>query len=215
MSFRNEGQIVYCTGEQVVRQKKLQFGDTDFDSIGAVLIGGGTDAAPILTVEADKKFQDLRTKSTGSGCSRQSYLRHFIALAGAEGECLRVNTIVNAVNAAGGVHGAHVTLTLDASGEARGLGCGLRATLEVQAPASPRTVQGTYCALQVESFIAATNTMAGPISFIRVVDTGAVAIDKLFEIPANTVARKGSAVSSVGGLAIWLDGGLAYLMYGT
>jgi len=180
-----------------------------------LVLTGGSDTYPLLTALADKHFIDFRTKSTyAGGVSRGVYLKHFIAGAGQEGEALRSRTEVAGVAAAGGVHGAHITAALDATGSATGLMAGVRATLEVAA--ATRSLSGTFAALQVDSFIGTGITMpAGSTSFIRVADAGAVAIANLFNIPASTCTRKGSAPSAVDGIAILLDGVTKYLMVGT
>lgn len=193
--------------------RPIQF--INLDNSTSRLMGGGTNADPLTISEADKNFLDFRTKNTAtSGTSRGIYFRHFIAGAGQEGEAARFATVVNGVAATGGVHGAHIAAVLDATGTSSGLMAGVRATLEVET--ATRSLSGTFAALQVDSFIGTGNTMpAASTSFIRVADSGAVAVSALFNIPASTVARKGSAASSSDGLAIILDGVTKYLMVGT
>lgn len=189
-----------------------QYGTT---TTAAVIAGSGTSAAPESITGADKNFLGYWLKCTAtSGTTRGIYMRLYIAGAGQSGETARFFTTVNGVaGGTGGIHGAHITGSLDATGTCAGLLVGCRATLGVSA--ATRSLSGTFAALQVDSDIGANNTMPGTTSFIRVANNSSVAITNLFEIPSSTVGRKGSAPSAADGLAILMDGAVKYLMVGT
>jgi hypothetical protein len=99
---------------------------------------------------------------------------------GGSGECLRPRTQVYGTSVPS-AHGMHCTLVIAVGGAISGLGCGLRATFE--AATATRTLGGTLCALQVDSYIAAGNTLPGAHAFIRVSDEGAVRMTNLLQIP--------------------------------
>jgi len=183
----------------------------------AILFGCGTSTSGerATTATADKNFATFYTQSTAtSGTSRGIYWRHYIGGA-AEGETARFFTVVATAGVPGGVHGAHISAELDdtATSQVTGLMCGVRATWG--ALAATRTVTGTICALQVDTNIDTGNTVPASHAFIRVSNNGTVAFTNLFDIPTSTVTRKGSAPSASNGLAIRLDGALAYIMVGT
>jgi hypothetical protein len=135
------------------------------DSV-AVIHGGGSAANPIATPAADKNFLGYWTKSTAaSGTSRNTYLRHYIAGQGGDGECLRAFTTVDGVSVAGGAHGGQVSLSFANGGSIAGLGAAMRHTLQVPNAALP--ANGTYAATQSEiscdgssSAVAAVTEMA-------------------------------------------------------
>lgn len=186
----------------------------------AVLFGAGTSTTGemVSTSTANKNMAAFWTKSTAtSGASRGIYWRHYIAGAGAEGEAARFFTTVAGVTAAvgGTVHGAHISASLDATGNISGQMVAVRATYGATAHASSRAIGGNAYALMVETDIGANNTVPTEHAFIAVRNTGSVNFTNLFHIPASTITRKGSACSSTNGLAIRLDGALAYIMVGT
>lgn len=182
-----------------------------------VLFGAGTSTAgePATTATADKNMAGFWTKSTAtSGTSRGIYWRHYIAGA-AEGEAARFFTTVTVAGVPGGVHGAHITASLDgtATSQITGLMAGVRATYG--ASAATRTVSGTVCSLQVDTDIGAGNTVPSSHAFIRVANNGAVAFTNLFHFASNTTCtRKGSAVTSQDGIAFNDGGTIRYIMIG-
>jgi len=94
----------------------------------ALLAGGGTSTSPASTSTADKNFLGFWTKSTAtSGASRAMYLRHYIAGAGGNGDCLRSFATVDVVGAAGAA-GIHATMQVNTGKTITGLGVGVRAT---------------------------------------------------------------------------------------
>lgn len=108
------------------------------DSV-ALLLGGGTVAAPNTTATADKNFIDFRTQSSATtGDNRGSYLRHMLTGDGTGGgEALRVFTNVNAN--LGTAHGAHISLSYEATAggsETSGMGVAVRGTTHIPAVAS-------------------------------------------------------------------------------
>jgi hypothetical protein len=194
-------------------QSAVQYGTT---ATAALLEGAGTSSSPYSSgTTADKNFIGYWLKTTAlSGTTRGVYLRLYIAGAGCSGEAARIFTTVNGVaGGTGGIHGAHITGSLDATGTCGGLLVGCRATLGVSE--ATRSLSGTFAALQVDSDIGTGNTMPGTTSFIRVANNNSVAIANLFEIPTGVVTRKGSAPSASDGLACRINGALAYIMVGT
>ena len=115
-----------------------------------------------------------------SGDVRLLYATLNLRGVGGSGECLRPRTRVygTSVNSA---HGEHCTLQIAVGGAVSGLGCGLRVTFE--AAAENRTLTGTLCALQVDSYIGANNTLPASHSFIRVTNVGSIDMTNLLEIP--------------------------------
>lgn len=134
-----------------------------------------------LGVDAAEKMVDwLATAYHTSGDVRLLYATLDLRGVGGSGECLRPRTRVygTSVNSA---HGEHCTLAIAVGGAISGLGCGLRVTFE--AAAETRTLTGTLCALQVDSYIGANNTLPGSHSFIRITDVGSVRMTNLLDIP--------------------------------
>lgn len=115
----------------------------------ALLLGGGTSAAPISTSIANKNFIGFYAKTTAVAAdsdSRLMYLRmYFSGATTGGGDCLRVFSTVEA--ACGTVRGAHVSLNWGASGTVSGLGSALTATLHLP---NTGTLTGTLCAANVE-----------------------------------------------------------------
>lgn len=191
-----------------------------FMDSSVVLFGAGTDTSGerASTSTADKNIAGFWTESSAtSGTTRGIYWKHYITGASADGgECARFRTDVSGAGliVGGGVHGAHITAAIGANGQISGLMAGVRATYE--AADATKTITGTVCALQVDSFVGTGNTLpAASHAFIRVANNGAVAFTNLFQFATNTTCtRKGSAVSSQDGIA-FLDGGtVRYIMIG-
>lgn len=149
----------------------------------ALLHGSGTSAAPTSTSTAGKNFLGYWVKSTAtSGDARAMYLRLYLTGASG-GEALRAFATAQGTVAVGGtINGIHATLSQDASAAVSGAGNAIRATLA--AAADTRTLSGTLAAIQVDSDIAAGNTVPANAAFIRVTDSGAVALGRLLNIPA-------------------------------
>ena len=174
------------------------------------LLGGGSDASPIELTTPGQHGVDIRAEqSATSGDNRLFYLRFIHTGAGGGGECIRAYCAVDAAMAT--AHGEHVTLAVKVGASLSGLGAGLRATLEAEAES--RTLGGTLCALQVDSYIGTGNTMPASSAFIRFADIGAVDIPNMFSIAAGSTILAGSAANSASdALKVYIEGtGVRYI----
>jgi len=162
----------------------------------ALLEGGGTSASPLaLGATADKNFIGYFVRNTAvSGDSRLAYFREFFNGAGG-GETLRAYATAEHASTATGatVNGAHISLSLAVGAQVSGAGNAARFTLD--AAADTRTLGGTLSVVQLDSAIGAGNTVAASTAFMRVTNTGAVVIGKLFNLP--TVASAGLLAAHV------------------
>lgn len=119
---------------------------------GAILHGGGTDAAPNTTAVANKNFMEYRCESTATTAgsdTRAMYLRLYLAGATTGGgEALRAFTTVEA--AIGTARGAHISLNFGASGSVSGLATALTGTLHI-----PNTgaVTGSVAAIEAQAYL--------------------------------------------------------------
>lgn len=150
----------------------------------ALLHGSGTSAAPTTTSTANKNFLGYWVKSSAAtGDARGMYLRLYLSGAGG-GEALRAYATADGTGVATGgtINGIHASLSINASKTISGAGNAIRATLD--AAADTRTLSGTLAAIQLDSNIAAGNTVPATAAFLRVTDTGAVALGRLLNIPA-------------------------------
>lgn len=159
------------------------------DSPDQLWVEGGSSSNPIAdNGVADKKWVGLYTKTTAtSGDNRGLYWKHSFAGAGS-GEVLRPYASVETTNVATGgtVNAIHAGLAVATSSSVSGAGNAIRATLE--AAAATRTLGGTCAALQLDSYIGENNTVPASWSFIRITDTGSVALKSLFNFPAAATA---------------------------
>lgn len=175
-------------------------------SAGLVL-GGGTNAAPMTTAVASKNFLDFRSKSTAtSGDSRGLYLRHYLSGSGIAGEAARLFATVDTdtPGTSSSCHGTHSSLSFgNSAGNLTGtLGAALRSTLHVP----NRSLAGTHCGVMSEySSDGASSANGGTASFFRAVlsgnATGAAAIEdniNLFEVVSGTNAS-GNVVGALNG----------------
>jgi len=150
-------------------------------SASGILMGVGTTANPAATSTADKKFVEIRTKSTAtSGDSRNIWLRHDIGGAGGSGECFRAITDLTA--AAATARGAQISLQPDDTGYVTGLGVGVDSQLLFGDAAL--AAGGTYAVSNFEVYSAGSSTdVSGctKLSFLRLVNggdaTGAATVD--------------------------------------
>lgn len=155
----------------------------------AVLHGSGSSTYPTTTSTAGKNFLGYWVKSTAtSGDARGLYMRLYLSGAGS-GEAVRAYATAAAANVATGgtVNGIHASLSMNASASISGQGFAGRFTFD--AAADTRTLNGNCAPILVESNIAAGNTVPATMAHMRVTDTGAVPIKKLFRLP--TVASAG------------------------
>lgn len=145
---------------------------------GALAIGGGTDAEPMTTDEANKNFLEFRGESTADEASdtRCAYLRLYLAGAtSGGGEALRAFTSVE--ENIGTAHGAHLSLgfAAEAGGsECSGLGAAVRGTLHIPDIASWAPA-GTLCAAMFEIYSdGAASDPAGltELAVLRLVNAG-------------------------------------------
>lgn len=154
----------------------------------ALLHGSGTSSAPTTTSSADKNFLGYWVKSSAtSGDARGLYMRLTLSGAGS-GEAVRAYATAAAANVATGgtVNGIHASLSLNASASVSGQGFGARITFD--AAADTRTLNGNCAPVLIESNIGANNTVPATMAHIRVTDTGAVPIKKLFRLPVPASA---------------------------
>lgn len=170
----------------------IQFGST---TSAALMHGGGTSSSPVTTSTANKNFMGYWVESTAtSGDARGLYVRLYLSAAGS-GEAVRAYATADAANVATGgtVNGIHASLSMNASASISGQGFAGRFTFD--AAADTRTLNGNCAPILVESNIGANNTVPATMAHIRVTNTGAVPILKLFRLP--TVASAGLLAAHV------------------
>lgn len=160
-------------------------GGIDFGNVtgAALLHGGGTSALPLTTATADKNFMGYWVRSNAtSGDARGLYVRLYLGGAGG-GEAVRAYATAAASGVATGatINGLHASLSINASASVSGNGNAARFTLD--AAADTRTLGGTLSAVQLDSNIAAGNTVPAGVAFLHVTDTGAVRIGSLLNMP--------------------------------
>src|SRR5574341_905286 len=166
--------------------------DSSVHGFGA---GISTAGSRVTISAADKNFAGFWLESTAaSGTVRGIYMRlYFKGASAGGGETARFFSAVEGVTVGGGVHGAHITASLDATGQVSGLMAAVRATLG--ATAATKTVTGTLAALQVDSDVGANNTLPASCAFIRVADNSSVKLPYLFLIDTDG-CLKGSAAGT-------------------
>jgi len=149
----------------------------------------GTSTYPITvggSASWNMKRDYYRSASTG-GDTRVEYRDlEFKGVAG--GELLRLRVIANGLLCATGatVNAIHATGRVAAAGTVSGALNAIRATLEVAG--STPTPGGTLAALQLDSNIVTGATMGASDAFVRVTDSGATALQNLFNIASVTIA---------------------------
>jgi hypothetical protein len=136
-------------------------------STTALVVGTGTNAAPVATATAAKNAYDVRLKTTAtSGENRNVYARTEFAGAGSSGEAVRGNTVLTA--AAANVHGVHGSVDAQASGSVTGLAAGVRGG--ILARDSAMAANGTYAAIHADMYANGASTNVAPVtelSFFR------------------------------------------------
>ncbi len=200
--------------ESVIHNGRESFGRMDFTgaigfaaadgSHNSALMGGwGTTADPATTAVADKNFFELRTQSTAtSGTSRNTYLRHDLAGAGADGEALRVVTDLTA--AVTTARGTQISVQAGSTGYVSGLAAAVDAQLYVKNSVLP--ANGTYTALKAEIYSAGSTTAVSAVtdlSYLHIANggdaTGVGRVDdkaRLFSIYGHTVGAGNMIVAS-------------------
>lgn len=122
-----------------------------------------------------------------TGDSRGIRVQHYWETAGTSshgGEAIRAVGVVNGVAVAqsGTVNGAHITISLSGAAAAvSGASNAIRATYEVGTGVT--APGGTNAALQLDSNIASGVTQATKTFFMRLTNSGSVAIGKFMETP--------------------------------
>ena len=138
----------------------------------ALLMGIGTEADPALSAVADKKFIELRCKSSAAGGdNRLLYMRYEMSGAAASGESLRASTLLSGALAT--ARGAQISLEVGADGYISGLGAGVDAQLYLKNSVLP--ANGAYAALNVEIYSVGSTTAVSAVtelSFIRITNSG-------------------------------------------
>jgi hypothetical protein len=161
----------------------------------ALVLGGGTSATPLLSADANKNFIAFYTKSTAaSGDNRALYIKHTLGgtTAGAGyGDAVRAWAEVTGTGYAY-ASGLHASMSLAAAATITGSGAAARCTLG--AAAETRTLPGNIAALQIESDVAAGNTVPATAALIRLAKAGAVDIGTFMHI-ADDQCLKGSAAT--------------------
>ena len=175
--------------------KRMQFYDGPYTFIsegfvpeaygdaGALLHGAGTETYPVTSLNTGGKFLSYycKTNST-SGDTRTCYFNLEMGGAGsASGDAVRSRISVSGT-AIGYATGLHSTCQIKAGGTVGGSSSGLRATYE--AAAATRTLGGAVCALQLDSYVGAGNTMPTINAFIKCSKVGSVDFGNLLALPA-------------------------------
>lgn len=174
----------------------------------ALLHGSGTSVAPTLTSAANKNFLGYWVKSSAvSGDARALYARLYLDGASG-GEAVRAYaTAEAAATAVGGtINGMHATMSIAAGAGVSGAGNAGRFTLA--ADAEVRSLGGNIACLQLDSDIAAGNTLPATASFLRLTKSGAVDLTTFMQIDDDQVL-KGSAATGAASdaLKVVLPGG--------
>lgn len=170
----------------------------------------GTSASPLAVTTAQNIDSSYATTSATTGDTRLNYERLTFTSTGS-GETLRAFSVVTGAGAATGgtINGAHISMSVSTGGTISGAANALRTTLGV---ASGVTPGGTLAAIQADSDIASGVTVPGTAAFIRVTNTGATALDNLFNLPTAMVAAESAAVVSHTIKIVAADGTPYYLM---
>lgn len=182
----------------------------------ALLLGGGTAAAPLTISAADKNFLGYWVRSSAaSGAARGMYMRLYLTGAG-EGEAGRFYATAAAANVAtgGSIHGVHASLSLAIGGSVSGQGAALRATLD--AADDTRTINGNLSAVLAESNFATKNTIPATVALISLKELGAKKCGKAFRFPdaasGGMVAAHTTQAMTHSVRVVTDDGTVLYLM---
>jgi len=185
-------------GKLVYDKMVANYGNLGGGASAALVMGHGTSALPVTTSVADKNFMDFRTKSSAAtGDSRGLYMRHYLAgtvTTTAYGDCIRAMTLVTGTGYAY-ASGIHATLQINASATISGSGAAGRFTLA--AAADTRTMSGNTAALQIDSDIAAGNTVPATAALIRLTKSGAVDVGTFLHIADDQCLKGSSATGAV------------------
>ena len=172
----------------------------------------GTSTDPISVTTAQNIDSSYGTTSATTGDTRLNYSRLNFTSTGS-GETIRAFSVVTGAGAAAGgtINGAHISMSVNTGGTISGAANALRATLGV---ASGVTPGGTLSAIQADSDIAAGVTVPGTTAFIRVTNSGATALDNLFNLPDAMVQVIGATSTTPTQKIRFVDSaGTAYFLY--
>lgn len=170
-------------------------GDGSVSAAGT--IGGvGTSTAPYsMGTTADQKlFANYATVAATTGDTRLTYDKLTFTGAGGSGETLRAFSVVTGVGAAAGgtINGAHVSTEIDSTGTISGAANAIRATIG----GTSTSPGGTLASIQLDSNFGAGVTVPGNTAFLRVTDSGSVAVPNLLNLPAPSTGTIFQAKSS-------------------
>lgn len=171
--------------ERVQGVKTFLGQETEAGTTAALLHGAGTSSLPASTSTANKNFLGYWVESTASsGDCRGMYLRTYFGGAGS-GEAARIYSTVNYAGAAavgGTINGMHCSLSIASGSTISGQAFSARFTLDYAA--ATRTTDANVCCVNLDSNIATGNTVHANNAFLRLSDTGAVALGKFLRTPA-------------------------------
>lgn len=165
----------------------------------------GTSVAPVTEDTANMKFMSMYfDNGATSGDNRGMYLRLYLTGAGGGGESFRAFTSVTDV-AAATAHGAHISLSLGATGSCTGQGTGVRATCHIPDVAM---TGGTYSAGLSEFYADGSSsdisgtTLHAIHRFISAGDnTGKATVQNVFSfegLGSTALANAGTGANSAG-----------------
>lgn len=173
------------------------------------LFGAGTSSSPYAmgTTAGQNLIGYWATTTATSGDTRLAYFRLYFSGAGVSGEALRAYGTVNEVAAASGgtVNGAHISLSVTASGSISGAGHAGRFTMDYAAASTPG---GTVDCVQLDTNFGAGATVQSTFAFLRFANLTAVRSPNLLAITSpdttDMFVDAGTASGSPG-----YDGGAA------
>jgi hypothetical protein len=161
----------------------------------ALTLGGGTSGSRLTTASADKNFVAFYVSSTATSgdvrCARFDLSLAGTIAATGYGDCIRALTTVSGTGYSY-ASGIHSTLSIAVGGTVTGSGSAARLTLG--AASASRTLNGNIACLQLDSDIAASNTVPANMAFIRVTKSGSVDIATFMHI-TDDQCLKGSAAT--------------------
>lgn len=162
----------------------------------ALMFGGGTSTYPLTDSSiTGKSFIEFWFKNVDTSDLSSRGLRINATAAGVGGgvEAIRGKAFGSAAGL-NAIRGGSFAVELDttAANQITGAGYGLEASFN--ALAATRVMTGTIAALNLQSFIAAGNTVPASHSFIRLSDVGAVGFTNLLDLSAFTEGTTSSSV---------------------
>jgi hypothetical protein len=162
----------------------------------------GTYSNPVESDEAGETFRELWAKCTGAGHVYGSRINVQVSNAAATtSQAIRAELDFTHTSgyAVGGGSAIHAAAELGAGNTGHaGLLAGLNAS--IIAAAESRSLQGTYCALSLQTEFKTGNTMPAATSFIRMADAGAVKSPLLFDTAGMASASDGAWETDSGGV---------------